>query len=452
MSTFWNDLLRTITTAIPPIVAAILILILAYIVAKIAKSLVMKLLRKLKIDQRTKKLGLADEQSGSFIVFVGKLVFLIVFLLFMPGVMSLLGIQNVASPLTNLLTTLFNFMPNILAAVIILMVGTFIASLIRQLVKPVLKRLNIDRFQEKAGIPTTESTALSSVLSYVVYVIILIPVVIAAIQVLNITAISGPAISMLNRIINLLPNIFVAIGLVLIGAFIARLVARLLTQILLSIGTDKLARGWLPQGSAFSLAKTIGEAVKYIIIVIFLVEAFNVVNLLVLRQVGTMILLYLPAAIAAVLVMGIALFLAFGAASLILKKMPNAKSPALITKVAILTVGVFMALNQLGIAPAIVNTAFIVILGALAIAFAISFGVGGREFASRVLNRLEARVLSLQNEASSTPAPAPAPDVATDLAGGEDLPIVGHEAFEQLDQAVDKLTGSRDQEPPAPAK
>ena len=61
---------------------------------------------------------------------------------------------------------------------------------------------------------------------------------------------------------------------------------------------------------------------------------------------------------------------------------------ALISKIAIYAVGIFMVLNELGIAKEIVNTAFILIIAALAIAFAISFGVGGREFAGKVMKKL----------------------------------------------------------------
>ena len=62
---------------------------------------------------------------------------------------------------------------------------------------------------------------------------------------------------------------------------------------------------------------------------------------------------------------------------------------AFVVKAAILTLAVFMTLNQLGIATSIVNAAFIIVLGAVAVAFAISFGVGGRDVASNVLQVLQ---------------------------------------------------------------
>ena len=62
---------------------------------------------------------------------------------------------------------------------------------------------------------------------------------------------------------------------------------------------------------------------------------------------------------------------------------------AVVAKVAIIVVGVFMILSQLGIATAIVNDAFILLVAAVAVAFAIAFGIGGKEFAAKTLKKLE---------------------------------------------------------------
>ena len=62
---------------------------------------------------------------------------------------------------------------------------------------------------------------------------------------------------------------------------------------------------------------------------------------------------------------------------------------AAFVKVAILVVGAFMTLSQLGIAKELVNAAFIIIMAAVAVAFAISFGFGGKKFAANTLERIE---------------------------------------------------------------
>ena len=118
-------------------------------------------------------------------------------------------------------------------------------------------------------------------------------------------------------------------------------------------------------------------------------EAVNVLNLEVLQFVGEAIIAYLPLAISAVIILGLALFAASWAENLILKRFSDSKLLAWAARAAILVLAVFMILNQLGIATSIVNSAFIIILGAIAVAFAIAFGIGGRGFAENLLRELE---------------------------------------------------------------
>jgi len=321
------------------------------------------------------------------------LVFVIVFLLFLPGVLDKLGFDNVSTPITLLVTQFLNYIPNIIAAIIILMIGGLVAKIVRQLTAPILKKLNVDKLQEKAGISTTENATISSVISYVIYVIILIPVIIAALQALNITAISNPAIAMLNTIFGMLPNIFVAIALVVIGTIVAKIAGKLLSQILSGLGTDSLLKKIVPSDNSrlkdFSLSNAIGEFVKYIIILLFVVEATNVINLEVFRNVGAAIIAYLPMVISSVIILGLALLISSWVGGFIQNKYPDAKLTAIVAKSAIIVVAVFMVLVQLGIATTIVSAAFIIVLGAFAVAFAISFGIGGRDFAANTLKKFE---------------------------------------------------------------
>jgi hypothetical protein len=412
---FWNSIFGSL----PSVISAILLLILAFIAAAVAKSITVKVLQKLKADKYTDKIGITDEATGSSVEFLGKLVFLIVFLLFLPGVLDKLGMQNVSAPISSLVSQFLNYIPNLIAAIVILVVGLFIARLVRQLLVPVLKKLNVDRVQEKAGIAAGDETSISSVLSYIVYVLILIPVAIAALQVLNITAISAPAISMLDKMISYLPNVLYAIAIVIIGAFIARIAGKLLADILSGVGTDALFKKAAPvektKLQSFSISKTIGEIVKYILILLFVVEAVNVLNLEVLRFVGEAIIAYLPLAVSAIIILGAALFAAYWVESLILNRFSGSKLLAWAAKAAIIVLAVFMTLNQLGIATSIVNSAFIIILGAIAVAFAIAFGIGGREFAGNVLQQLENKT----NGGNDSTAEEDAAEAQPDLEQGE---------------------------------
>ena len=91
------NLIDSFVSGIPSVIHAVLLLVLAYVVALIAKALVVKALKLLKIDKRIDKLGVVDEATGSSLDFIGKLVFVIVFLLFLPGVLDKLGFDNVST-------------------------------------------------------------------------------------------------------------------------------------------------------------------------------------------------------------------------------------------------------------------------------------------------------------------------------------------------------------------
>jgi hypothetical protein len=398
---YLKNLLDSFFLTVPSIVSAILLLILAFIVAKIVKSIILKALKLTKVDKHIDKLGIADETTVSSMEFIGKLVFIIVFLLFLPAVLDKLGMQDVSAPITMLVTQFLNFIPNIVAAVIILVVGQFAAKIIRQLLTLMLKRMHVDKLQEKAGIVSSEDATLSAVISYVVYVLILIPVIIAAFQVLNISAISDPAIRMLDKIFAFIPNIFVALTIIIVGTFIAKISGKLLEKILSGVGLDALTQRIVSEDSKlgrFSLSLVIGEIVRYIIVLLFVIEALNVLNLEILQLVGQTIIAYLPFVIGAIIIMGVALFCATKVESFIQDKFSHAHVSALIAKYVIIIVAVFMIFSHLGIAPSIVNAAFIMILGAIAVAFALAFGIGGREFAANTLKQLEKKKNDLKDE------------------------------------------------------
>lgn len=386
-SSMFSGLLAGVGT----VVKAAVILAVAFLVAMLVKSMVVKFLGKGKIGQVLSKMDQEGAKPGSTVDFIGKLVHLLVFLLFVPSIFSTLGLQQVTAPLTNVLNIIWGYVPNIAAAVIILMVGFFIAKLVRQLLVPVFDKLNINKLQAKAGIEVTNSAKLSYTLAYIVYVMILIPTIVMALDALNISVISNPAVSMLNKIFGFIPNIFVALVIIIIGSMIAKFVGQIVTRLIASAGLDaKVSK--LMEGATQNvvLSKLIGTIVHVVVIILFVVEGINVLQLDVLTNMGALIIGYMPAVLSAAVIL-VLCFYASSMAEKALKKNGFA-TYAVIAKYAILVVGAFMVLSQLGIAAEIVNTAFKLLLAALAVAFAIAFGVGGKEFASNTLKKLEDNV------------------------------------------------------------
>lgn len=368
------------------VIRAVLLLILAFIASAIVKSLVVKLLTKTKLKDLLDK---RDAENGEKITeFIGKLVHLAVFLLFVPGIFESLGMTEVSAPILGVLNTIWGYVPNLLAAGIVLWVGFFVAKLIRELLIPVFDKLKVNRLQEKAGISVDESGKLSNTLAYIVYVLILIPVVITALRALNISAISDPAVKMLDVIFAFIPNILAALIILVVGCRVAKLAGSIVENLLKSSGLDeKLAQRLEGQASSFVLSKVSGTVVHAVLVIFFVVESFGVLHLDVLTSIGTVIISYLPYVLAAVLIL-LGCYVADSLAQKALNKNGH-KALALGAKIAIYGIGAFLILSELGIAQKLVDAAFILIVAALSVAFALSFGIGGREFAGRTLEKLE---------------------------------------------------------------
>lgn len=382
-----SEFLGRIVGGLGSIVVAALILVIAFVVASIVKSLVLKLIDKTKLHNVLAKIDTEDKPGGAR-EFIGKLVYLLVFLLFVPGIFSALGLGSVMAPISNVLDTIWGYVPNLVAAAIVLMVGNLIAKLVRQLLVPVFDKLNVNKLQEKAGIEVKNADRLSNTLAYIVYVLILIPTVIMALNVLNITVISVPAVSMLNSVIGFIPNIVIGLVIIVIGCMIGKLVGQIVTKLIASAGLDAKLQGLLDEkAQKFVLSKVTGGVVYAVIVIFFVVEGLNVLKLDVLTNVGTFIIAYMPNVLAAVLILAATMIVSSMVEKALRKN--GMSTYAVVAKVAIIVVGVFMILSQLGIATAIVNDAFILLVAAVAIAFAIAFGIGGKEFAAKKLKKLE---------------------------------------------------------------
>ena len=398
---YFTNLWEQFNHAVPSVVIAALILVLAFISAAIVKFLVQKLMQVIKIDVAFKKAGIEDERKDKLKEFIAKLAYLVVFVLFLPGIFQKLGLTDVASPIVAMMNKFMVYLPNIIAAIVLLIVGIFLAKTVKELLVPVFKKLKMDEWLHKIGFESKSGTSIAEFAANAIYVLIIIPVVIAALNTLNIAAISEPAVNMLNQILVFVPRIAVAVVILFVGKFIANLVFQVLEKLLISIGTDKFANSVSKatkdesenqKENEFSLSKVIAYIVKYVIITIFLVEAVKVLMLDVLTNIGNAVIAYIPSAISAIIIIGACILVGSYVKKIILKKFPENPGVALGVKVLIITIGGFITLYQLGIAKEMINSAFIIILGALAVAFAISFGIGGRDFASNMLKRVEKKI------------------------------------------------------------
>lgn len=384
---------KIILQGVPSVLYALLLLVIAFIAASIVKALVVKLLQAIKIEKLLGKAGVNEKSVKSVSEFLGKLAYFVTFLLFLPAVLDKLGMQSVSSPIIILANSFLAFVPKLIGAGIIVAVGVFIANIVKELLIPILKAVKVDALQEKAGIEASETASFSSIIANVVYAVIMLVVITSALDELGIYAISQPANAVVESIFAAIPNVLCAILIIAIGVFIANLVGKLLEALLAGVGTDKLLEKITGSASKkIGLSKAIAAVVKYVLMVIFLVQGVNVLQLPILTQIGAAIISYMPAVLSAIIIIAIGMFAANTTEAVLNKKFPNAKAGALVAKAAIYVLVAFLCLSQLGIATAIVETTFVLIVAALCVAFAVAFGVGGRQFAAHRLEELEDKI------------------------------------------------------------
>jgi hypothetical protein len=374
---------------------AILLLAVAWLIASVLRYLVIQGARILRLDERLTEHGALEEgEQISISQSLATAVFWFVFLLFIPGVLEALGISAVATPIQSIFDQAVGFIPNVLGAALVLIIGWFVARILRQILTNLLAALGVDRIGERVGLSGERSV--SKLVGTFVYTLILLYTIVSALENLQIEAVSGPATRMLDTITNAIPNILGAALVLIISYFIGRLIANLITDLLAGIGFDGVpARIGLNLTGTRTPSQIVGYLILIAIMLFAAVSAAELLGSTFLADILTTFVGFLGQLVLALIILGIGIYLANLARSVVLSAGgENAAFMASVARVAILVLAGAMALRQLGIADDIVNLAFGILLGALAIAAALAFGLGSRDVAGREVERF---VSSLRN-------------------------------------------------------
>jgi Conserved TM helix len=193
-----------------------------------------------------------------------------------------------------------------------------------------------------------------------------------------------------------IPKVLGFVVIIIVGWLLASLVEKAVAAILRTIKFNELAtRSGLADfvnkmGTGTDSAGLLAAIVKWFIRLIALVVAFDALGLPAVSDVLRQFLLWLPNVVVALVVLVIGGLLASALSNVV--KGAAAKSslgnPELLAKVAsglVWTFAIVVAVNQIGIATALVNTLFMAVVGAVALALGLAFGLGGRETAAEIV-------------------------------------------------------------------
>ena len=406
------------------VLAAIVILVVTWIIAKIVAWAFAKLTSKIPVLQ---KAGNDGDTIGKSL---GSVAALLVWLFGLIALLDLFGLSSVLTPIQGLLDGVLGFLPNLIGAVFVFIVGALVAKVVRQLVETALGAVPFDKWlgsgsklsgqvdatvgvdtpadpYDAPAAPSGAAAQIVKVIGLVLYAIIMIVVAIASLQILGISSISRPAELMLAMILAAIPKLIAAAILLGIGVVIARFAADVLGQLIDGLGFDRALHSMdvLPQGQSATPAIT-----KVIQIGIVLFFAVMAAQMLEFPQITAFIaeVLELGGRVVfggAIIAAGVVI------ASVLAKIVPGSASQIL--KYATIVLFVAIGLSFMGLADSIINLGFGAVVVGGAAAAALAFGLGGRDAAARQLERLQAEsgARSAAAPTAQNPTPPQAPGV-----------------------------------------
>ncbi|MGH8662255.1 MAG: mechanosensitive ion channel [Burkholderiales bacterium] len=366
---------------LPRLIAGTLLVLVAWLAATILRALVTRVLAKTDLDDQLARQAGMEPMSRN----VGNVLFWLVILLFIPAILGAYDLQGLLAPVQGMLNKVLTILPNVFAAFVIGFVGWLVAKVMRGLITNLLAAAGADKAGHSAGLD--QSVHVSRVIGTLVFIFIFIPTLIAALDALQIEAVSRPATDMLAQILGAVPNI-VAAGLILVVTwYVARFASALVSRLLNGMGLDtvpeKIGMGRTLSGP-FTPSTVVGVVILFFAMLFATVEAANQLQFTQVRDVVTTFISFGGDVLLGAAILLIGFWLAGIAYAAITRTgADNAKGLGRLAQVAIIGVVIAMGLRAMGIADDIVNLAFGLAFGAIAVAVALAFGLGGREAAGR---------------------------------------------------------------------
>jgi hypothetical protein len=400
-----NALLASLLDFIPSLLAAAILAVTAWLVATILRGLTRRILETANVDRKVGEQLETEQTQLSRALSEG--VYWLVWLVFLTPILGALGLQSLVLPLTNMFNEALAYIPSLIAAGVILLVGWFVARIVQRVVTSFLEAVGVDRFGARFGLNRVMGEqSLAKLLGLIVFILILLPVVIAALDALQLASLTDPLTGMLGTILNAIPAILGAFIILAVAAIIGRLVGDLIANLLKGLNFDNIlvSLGLTSQVSEGGVtpSQVVGYLVMAAIILLALLSATSLLNFPALTAVIVQFIDFAWNILIGLVIFGVGLWLASLIARAIeASNMQQKRLAALFARIAVIVFALSMALGQMGLATSIVNLAFGITLGAIAVAVALAFGLGGRYIAGQ---ELKGWVESFHEEIDSGPA------------------------------------------------
>ena len=413
METQLENIGDRIAAFVPDLLGALLVLLIGWLIARGIKMLVVKLMRKTTWDERV--FGRDNIEDTN--VFVGNIFYYLIMIIVLLIVLEILGISEVLAPLENMLNEFLLFIPNLIGAFLIAFIGYVLAKFVANLIN--IGGGIIDRWIDKTGFKDTDR--LVEIVRKLVFIIIFIPFLIQAFNTLQLDAISEPANDILYGFTEIIGEIVIAALILLVFIWGGKFLANFLEDLFKSMGLDRAAEKIQLHnmiGTGQSLSKILANLIYFFLVFFGIITAVEILGLSRLTEILTQILEVTGQILFGLVILAIGNYISL----LIYNTMTRTGKNNFIASVvrwSSLALFIAISLRTMGIANEIVQLAFGLILGAIAVAVALSYGLGGREAAGEHFRDIIQKFRSEASESSGSSQPA---TPRTDLPGGAKRP------------------------------
>ncbi len=402
-----QNVLTQMASALPRIFKAVLILAFAWIIAAVVRLMVTTFFEKAPFGEKLGKLIKEEEKPGkptaTMAASAGNFFFYLIMVFALLPFFEALQLNALVDPLKAMFTKALNYVPNILSAAFVLVLGYFLARLCEKLVTNFAQAAGLNRYMDELPYETVlKSLDLSRIAGALVFIILMVPVLGATFEILNIAVITGVFGTMMNKVAAALPSVITAFVLLVLGLIVGRFLGDVAAKALKDVGFDvvlgrvgleKLEQKQENGNGAFSLSKVAGNIIAAVVVLLFAMEGFEIMHLDLLAGAVNKLVLYVPNVVIAFVLLGLGFYLARVIEQLVRagfsdERTFEADMVSLLLRYAIIVFAFFMAFDQLNVAHNIVTNAFTIILGTAGLGLALAFGLGGRDHAKEYLERI----------------------------------------------------------------
>ncbi|MBS3781870.1 MAG: mechanosensitive ion channel [Candidatus Thermoplasmatota archaeon] len=380
------DIWENFLNFIPGLVFFIIVVLVGYLVAKLAGGIISKVMKKIGVEKAMRKVGVSkqvkkigmDSVSG----LIGILFFWFIFVIFLQIALDYAGIQT----LTAVLTPIVLFIPRLIVAVIVIVIGLYVAEMAVKFLKnfieksPMSKELmRVDKMTEKTGY------SLMDIIYVFVKVFILLFFLNIALEIIAIPILSD----FINPVLLVIPLLIAALAVIVIGLVVTNYVVDFIIKMLKEFEVEKLIE---PIESMIDregiTLKVISYVLKLFVMLIFVQIAVGILNrqgmFNQLAELVNTVILWIPNLLVALFIGLIGFWIATWLHEKVIEhgkelELPFVTFMAKGVQILVIYIAIVMALAQIGIEVPILYLVFGIAVGAVFLGLGVGFAYGSKD-------------------------------------------------------------------------